>query len=137
MKKSELKKVLKPIIAECVRESLYEEGLLKNIVSQVVEGYSQGAAPIVETKAVIDAPVKREKQGVDNVKKKLDETKQKMLKAIGTDSYGGVNVFEGTTPMRSAETETGNVGNVMEGVEPSDAGVDISNIFNNNWGKLI
>jgi len=133
MKKSELKKVLKPIIAECVRESLYEEGLLKNIVSQVVEGYSQGATPIVETKAV-SAPSTNEINEAQQMKAKLDSTKKQMLNAIGKSGYGGVNVFEGTTPMRSAEPSAGNV---MEGVEPGDPGVDISKIFNNNWGKLI
>ena len=133
MKKSELKKVLKPIIAECIRESLYEEGLLKNIVSQVVEGYSQGATPIVETKAV-SAPSTNEINEAQQMKAKLDSTKKQMLNAIGKSGYGGVNVFEGTTPMRSAEPSAGNV---MEGVEPGDPGVDISKIFNNNWGKLI
>ena len=134
MKKSDLKKVLKPIIAECVRESLYEEGLLKNIVSQVVEGYSAGAAPIVEAQTVTNAPSEKEINESKKVKAKLNETKQKMLKAIGQSSYGGVNVFEGTTPMRSAEPQAGNI---MEGVDPSDKGVDISSIVSGNWGKLI
>lgn len=133
MKKSELKKVLKPIIAECVRESLYEEGLLKNIVSQVVEGYSAGTAPIVETKTV-SAPSTSEINESQQMKAKLDNTKKQMLNAIGKSSYGGVNVFEGTTPMRSEEPSAGNV---MEGIAPSDPGVDISQILNNNWGKLI
>ena len=131
MKKSELKKILKPLIAECIRESLYEEGLLKNIVSQVVEGYSQGATPIVETKTV-SAPSSDKINEAKQMKEKLDSTKKQMLNAIG--NYGGVNVFEGTTPMRSAEPAAGNV---MEGVEPGDSGVDISKILNNNWGKLI
>jgi len=134
MKKSELKKVLKPIIAECIRESLYEEGLLKNIVSQVVEGYSAGAAPIVETQAATNAPSEKEVNESKQIKAKLNETKQKMLNAIGQSSYGGVNVFEGTTPMRSAEPQAGNV---MEGVDPNDAGVDISSLASGNWGKLI
>ena len=82
MKKSELKKVLKPIIAECVRESLYEEGLLKNIVSQVVEGYSQGAAPIVETRAVTNAPSEKEINESQQMKAKLDNTKKQMLNRI-------------------------------------------------------
>ena len=134
MKKSDLKKVLKPIIAECVRESLYEEGLLKNIVSQVVEGYSAGAAPIVETQAVTSTPSEKEINESSQVKAKLDETKRKMMQAIGQSSYGGVNVFEGTTPMRSAEPQAGNV---MEGVSPNDSGVDISKFAKGNWGKLI
>jgi hypothetical protein len=134
MKKSELKKVLKPIIAECVRESLYEEGLLKNIVSQVVEGYSAGTAPLVENKTVSEPVSSKKEDESTKMKEKLESTKKQMLSAIGKGAYGGVNVFEGTTP---APADNGSPGNVMEGVDPKDAGVDISSIFNNSWGKLI
>jgi len=134
MKKSDLKKALKPIIAECVRESLYEEGLLKNIVSQVVEGYSAGAAPIVESKTVSKVDNSQQVEEAAKMKAKLESTKKQMLSAIGKGAYGGVNVFEGTTP---APADNGSPGSVMEGVDPSDAGVDISSIFNNSWGKLI
>ena len=134
MKKSDLKKILKPIISECIRESLYEEGLLKNIVSQVVEGYSTGINPIVESKAP-SAPVsKRKINETGKLKTQLEQTKKQMLNAIGSSAYGGVNVFEGTTPA-PAEKSTQN--SVMEGVDPADPGVDISKIFNQNWGKLI
>ena len=134
MKKSELKKILKPLVAECIKESLYEEGLLKNIVSQVVEGYSSGASPIVENKAV-SAPVndKRTEESA-RMKAQLETTKKQMLNAIGSGAYGGVNVFEGTTP---APADNGQQTSVMEGVAPNDPGVDISKIFNQNWGKLI
>lgn len=134
MKKNELKKVLKPIIAECIKESLYEEGLLKNIVSQVVEGYSAGAAPIVESKTVSEPDNSKQIEEASKMKAKLENTKKKMLSAIGQQAYGGVNVFEGTTP---APADNGTPGSVMEGVDPSDAGVDISSIFNRSWGKLI
>jgi hypothetical protein len=134
MKKSELKKILKPLVAECIKESLYEEGLLKNIVSQVVEGYSSGASPIVENKAV-STPVNNKKiEEASKVKAHLEQTKKQMLSAIGGSAYGGVNVFEGTTP---APADKGQQTSVMEGVDPSDPGVDISKIFNQNWGKLI
>jgi hypothetical protein len=134
MKKSELKKILKPLVAECIKESLYEEGLLKNIVSQVVEGYSSGASPIVENKPV-SAPVNDKKvEESARMKAQLEATKKQMLNAIGGSAYGGVNVFEGTTP---APADKGQQASVMEGVDPSDPGVDISKIFNQNWGKLI
>jgi len=134
VKKDQLKKALKPIIHECIKEALYEEGLLKNIVSQVVEGYSRSAPRITErapTPAVRSEPPDAEAK---KVRVKLDETKRQMLSAIGQDAYGGVNVFEGTTPMRGAEPAAGNI---MEGVAPEDPGVDISQLFNNRWGKLI
>jgi len=134
MKKSELKKVLKPIVAECIKESLYEGGLLKNIVSQVVEGYSTGATPIVETSAVSDAGNSKVEEEYANKRARLEESKRKMLSAIGTDAYGGVNVFEGTTPVPSQEST---VANVMEGVEPTDSGVDIAKLVNPAWRKLI
>ena len=134
MKKSELKKVLKPIIAECVRESLYEEGLLKNIVSQVVEGYSAGTTPIVESKTVSPPDNSKQIKEATKMKAKLENTKKQMLSAIGQGALGGVNVFEGTTP---APADSGSPTGVMEGVSPTDSGVDISSIFNNSWGKLI
>ena len=133
MKRSQLKKMLKPLIQECIKEALYEEGLLKNIVSQVVEGYSQGAQPIMEVQRPRE-PSTQEINESKQIKNQLSETKQKMLKAIGQSSYAGVNVFEGTTPMRSVEPSAGNI---MEGVEPRDPGVDISKFFNHKWGKLI
>ena len=134
VKKSELKSVLKPLVKECIKEALYEEGLLKNIVSQVVEGYSAGATPIVENKAVAPALKEDKDKEAAKMKTKLEETKKQMLKAIGSSAYGGVNVFEGTTP---APADGGSRVNVMEGVDPSDSGVDISQIFNQNWSKLI
>ena len=68
------------------------------------------------------------------MKAQLEATKKQMLNAIGGSAYGGVNVFEGTTP---APADKGQQASVMEGVDPSDPGVDISKIFNQNWGKLI
>ena len=134
MNKKDLKETLKPLIKECIKEALYEEGLLKNIVSQVVEGYSSAGTKIVESAPQNPAPIATKKNSDSNVKKQLEETKKKMLKAIGGDAYGGVNIFEGTAPM-AKESAPGT--NPMSGVSPGDPGVDISSIVNNNWGKLI
>ena len=38
MKRSDLKKVIKPLVKECIHEVLLEEGLLSNIVSEVAQG---------------------------------------------------------------------------------------------------
>ena len=135
MKTNEFKKILKPLIKQCIKEVIFEEGVLSGIITEVVKG--------TETKKeTIQAnpPVVREEK--ENFKKKLNETKQKMLDAIGRDSYGDVNLFEGTEPLSSA-------GRPAEGVSPSsplsnfapgDSGVDVSKIFgsiSNNWKKLI
>ena len=38
MKRSELKKIIRPMVKECVQETLLEGGLLSNIVAEVTKG---------------------------------------------------------------------------------------------------
>ena len=137
MNKNELKKVLKPLVKQCINEVLLEEGLLSTVIAEVMKG--TGAARIVEaTKPVqpkIDNTAAREKK-----RKQLLEQKRKLLDAIGTESYNGVNLFEGTTPVRSApapgETQTQGP---LSGVAPNDPGVDISSLMTSahNWSKMV
>ena len=98
MKKDELKKVIKPLVKQCINEVLLEEGLLSTVIAEVMKG--TGAARIVETtqpvQPKIDNTAAREKK-----RKKILEQKKKLLDAIGTDSFNGVNLFEGTTPTKS------------------------------------
>ena len=121
MKKSELKKTLKPVIKECIHEMLVEEGLLSGIVAEVVKG--MGAQPIVEshTPAPISRPPPR-----DNTH--LKEQREKLMQAISRDSYNGVDIFEGTEPLTAYEASTPNSKGPDLG-DPRDAGVDISSIL--------
>ena len=48
MKRSELKKLIKPIVRECVQETILNDGLLSNIVSEVAQG--MGNQFLVENK---------------------------------------------------------------------------------------
>jgi len=137
MKKDELKKVLKPLIKECIKEVIFEDGTLSNIVAEVAQGL--GRPTLVEA-----APAVRE---VDNSaqraalaeqrRREAHDRQQQLLSAIGTDAYGGVNVFEGTTPLSSG-------GSVSEGpatqgplsdMDPNDPGVDISSILGMAGGR--
>jgi len=133
MKKNELKKILKPLIKECIKEVIFEEGALSTIISEVMKGTS-GSQPIVEVKA------HQPKQDFAREEKKLKEAKErkrKLLDSIGTDAYNGVNLFEGTTPA-PAQKQQGQ--GPLDGIAPSDPGVDISSIFSghsaNIWQKL-
>tara|TARA_B100001250_G_scaffold369672_1_gene353306 strand:+ start:1585 stop:1986 length:402 start_codon:yes stop_codon:yes gene_type:complete len=122
MKKHELKKVIKPLIKECINEILIEEGLLANVVTEVTKGLQ--AAPMVESaqQPVYDqSPPPQRKQ-------QLKEQKQALLDAIGKDAYNGVNIFEDTTPFTSREVATPKAGAVDLG-EPGDPGVDIGSIM--------
>ena len=126
MKVNELKKVLKPLIKQCIKEVIFEEGVLSGIISEVVKGVD--TAPVIREQKKTFAPKP------DNVvaKKKLQEQRKKMLDAIGKDSFNGVDIFEGVEPTRE-----GNQQSPLANVSPGDAGVDISQLFNSNWSKLI
>ncbi len=137
MKKSELKEMIKPIVQECIQESvqqiLLESGLLSSVISEVVKGLDRPAM-VTESK-VTPPPQKRPAPKQDKeISNKLVETREKLMSAIGKDSYGGVNVFEGIKP---ALADTGANGNPLKDTDPSDSGVDISSIANANWSKLI
>jgi hypothetical protein len=138
MKKNQLKQLIKPIVKECIQEVLIEEGLLTEVVSQVTAGLTK--QPIVENKPKKrndslfneDLQMKRKSREAN---KKLQEHRKKLLDSIGGDAYNGVDLFEGTEPMReSAAPGASNRPNVL-GDDPTDAGVDISSIMG-NAGKI-
>jgi len=129
MKKSDLKKVIKPLVKECIQEVLIEEGLLSNVVSEVVKGL--GNTPIVEKKQAVPKQIVREPRNIN-----LDEQRQKIMGAINKDAYNGVDLFEGTTPAPSQRDQP--AGSVDLG-DPNDAGVDISSIMGASsqiWERL-
>ena len=121
MKRNDLKKIIKPLVKECIHEVLLEEGLLSNVVSEVAQGLQNNV--IVETAAPVKAQPTHSNEDRQRINK-LKEQKKKMLEAIGRDAYNGVDLFEGTTPapMQAQEAPAGSVdlGN------PGDSGVDIS-----------
>lgn len=139
MKKSEFKKLIKPIVSECIKESLLEDGMISGIIAEVVKGMSQQT--IVETKAPqpkVDPTMERMKAnafGETSPRPRLQEQKNKLMAAIGGNTYNGVDLFEGTTPIQAEASPQASV-NPMSGQSPSDPGVDISNLFGavgKNW----
>ena len=132
MKKSDLKKILKPIVKECILESLIEEGLLSKVISEVVKG-SQPVINNIPTQNDNDSEMLEEHQVQAELKRRqqLQEHREKMLAAINSDAYGGVNVFEGTDPLATAGTpgEPSAGRSPLSGVAPGDAGVDISSMM--------
>ena len=122
MKKSDLKTLIKPIVKECIYETLLEEGLLSNIVTEVAPGLN--ASTIVEQNQKTRAPHKENRR-----QKKTDHTK-KLMEAIGKDAYNGVNLFEGTSPMNQYASQNEPEGSVDLGA-PADPGVDIRSLVGN------
>lgn len=121
MKKNELKMLIKPIVKECIQEMLIEEGLLSNVVSEVVKGVS--TTPLVVEQSAPSPSKKKER-----VPDRLAEHRKKMLEAIGKDSYNGVDLFEGTVPTHHKEPTPG----ATDLGSPSDSGVDISSLIGNS-----
>lgn len=139
MKKSELKSIIK----ECIKEILFEEGILSNLVAEVAFGIAKAQVPIVEAKQQTpqaNAALMQEarEQEEEARRKKLLETKRKMLDAMGNSKMA--NVFEGTEPLKQG----GAVGSApahgpMANRDPNDAGIDISGLFSvagQKWNAL-
>ena len=136
MKKSELKNMIK----ECVKEVLFEEGVLSSLVAEVAFGITK-AQSLNETKQLQqnNAALQELKgQQEEARRQKLLETKRKMLDAMGGKKMA--NVFEGTEPLKQG----GSPGSVspqspLAGKDPNDAGVDISGLFSiagQKWNAL-
>jgi hypothetical protein len=138
MKKSEFKKLIKPIVSECIKESLMEDGLISGIIAEVVRGMS-APQPIVETLIPkTDPTAERMKRNAFSKEQsgKLKEHRAKLMSAIGGEAFNGVNLFEGTTPA-PAQGSPNQQANPMSGQNPTDAGVDIGNLFGSvgsSWG---
>tara|TARA_R100000995_G_scaffold80759_1_gene52884 strand:+ start:1336 stop:1731 length:396 start_codon:yes stop_codon:yes gene_type:complete len=125
MKKSELKNIIK----ECVREVIFEEGVLANIVTEVAQGI--GASQVVQEHRVV-SPRQANSQ-------KMTATRKKMLDAVAANSYEAAKnkfanpeLFEGTKPLTESNGKS-----ALAGTDPNDAGVDISNIPGfGNWSNV-
>lgn len=137
MKKSQLKQLLKPIIKECINEALIEQGLLSNIISEVVQGL-QSTQTIVETKQAMSQINHKEieakrMEAIEEQQRVLKEQKRKLLDATGL----GSNIFENTEPLPNSG---GNQHSALAGTDPSDAGVDLTGIMGlagRSWKELV
>jgi len=143
MKKSELKKILKPLIKECIKEVIFEEGTLSTIISEVVKG--TGSTSLISEQRIpqrIQQPDRLEtaQESKQRRKDKLKEHKAKLMNSIGRDTYNGVNIFEGTTPTssRGNNSSSPHGSNALDGVAPHDPGVDLSSfgLPTGIWKKL-
>ena len=131
--KEQLKKLIKPIVKEC----LFEEGVLAGVISEVVKG--------LETQRVVTEGVTIHKKVDDSEEKQrqleeeYERQRQERIKRLNesaSQTMGGVNIFENTTP---APPEGDGQG-ALSGVSPGDPGVDIDGIIGlagNKWKQLI
>lgn len=120
MKTNELKQIIKPLIKECLKEVLIEEGFTK----MLSESVRQPTA--VEQITAVEGSAKQEVTTKKKSLQELQESKKKMLDAIGNS---GFDAFAGTQPLREDKEIVG-----------SDPGIDIGGLMGKNkqvWNKML
>tara|TARA_Y100001938_G_scaffold25176_1_gene33396 strand:- start:664 stop:1083 length:420 start_codon:yes stop_codon:yes gene_type:complete len=132
------KKELKKFIKECVKEVIFEDGIVSDLVSEIAAGFVK--ANLLESRAVepkktmTERVVERSKEPPKE-RESYRQNKKRMTESLNK-MFGGVDVFEGTTPAPAPVSRGGK--GALSGVQPGDKGVDISNIPGmNNWKHLI
>ena len=133
MNQNDLKKVLKPLVKQLVKEAMQEE--LSTVITEIIK--QTGARTVVETKQpVVNEDLRKERQ-VE--KQKALEEKRKLLEEVSKKAYGGINIFEGTTPIAAAgnpeqKINEAKAGDPLADSDPSDPGVNIDNLLRMTGG---
>ena len=120
MKKTELKKALKPLIKEAVREVILEEGMLSNIVTEVARGLSNQR--LVAEGITVTPSVEPSQEDLEEKARRMEAQRQEKIRRLNESSKFG-DVFKGT---KEIVTESGQ--GALAGVASGDKGVDISGI---------
>ena len=142
MKKQELQKILKPLIKQCIKEVIFEEGVLSGLISEVVRGLGQQT--IVEAKQHVAQPEQQDfsRHRIELQQETVEAMKEKKRKLEESMGAGFEGVFDNVDPISKAgipgeKTSTG----VLSNYAPDDAGVDISGIMaigaGSNWKNMI
>ena len=147
MKKSDLRRVLKPIVKECVKEALLEEGVLSGIISEVVKGVT--TSPLVESNKHRHSntlnDVSKQQKMIEQQRQELHEEKRRRLKEqkiklLNATGFGN-EIFEGVEPLSTGGTPNATTPHSpLSGVDAKDPGVDISGIMaigGDKWKKLV
>ena len=123
MNKEELKKFMKPLMKECIREILIEDGL-KNVVSEA------------KASAV---PVEKQPQPAKQQNPVITEARKKMLEEIGKSGYmnNKFDPFANTTALTEAQASNGaSSSGPLKDVDPRDPGIDITELMNGSNKKI-
>ena len=122
------------MIKECIKEVIFEEGILANIISEVVRGTSQ---PLVESRQPSYEQTQIDYEARERAQK---ERRKKLLDSIGSEAYNGVNLFEGTQPLQERRTSTSSPhgSKPLDGIAPNDPGVNLGSLGVDTrlWAKL-
>ncbi len=131
MDKNSLKKVIKPLIKECLTEILYEQGLNKLIEESIKTKQREVVSENKQQEQTYEVKeVRFMKEAQANKPNKIQEAKKQLLEKIGKN---GFDPFAGSIPLDGGEqiNESANPEvSVMPGIKGS--GVDISGFIGQN-----
>ena len=127
MKKSDFKKILKPLIKEAVKEVILEEkGVLSNIISEVARGLNGNV--VMESK-------KEDSQALKQKEEEYERQRQERIRKLNESARMQADVFENTSPAPESAGQ-----GALSGVSANDPGIDITGILklaDNKWRKLV
>jgi len=131
MDKNSLKKVIKPLIKECLTEILYEQGLNKLIEESINAKSREVVKESKEEEAYEAKEVSFMKNTQPNKTNKLQEAKKQLLQKI---SMNGFDPFAGSTPIEGDGQQIAESINPEMAVVPGiqGSGVDISGLLGQN-----
>jgi len=137
MKKEELKKVLKPVIEECIRELIFEKGALSSIINEVRGSSVQTV--IKEDKSYQQKETEFIKKKTQETNNKLMEYKKKLIDSVGKAGYNGVNIFEGVQPIDEPPQENKKAPSAIEVLDPGNTGgINLNAIPGaGKWGSIL
>lgn len=140
MKKEQLQKILKPLIKECIKEVIFEDGVLSNIIKEVAVGIGSQQT-IVESVQEPSQDFSRQRVELqEEARAAMQEKKRRLEESMGGGFSG---IFDSTEPLSSGGSvqKEGSAQSPLSAYAPNDAGVDINGLMNiaggHNWKKMI
>jgi len=136
------KKELKKIIKECMKEVIFEDGVLSTIIKEVMSVHFSSS---ITSQRIVTEQVKPNEKEEEITKKtvkknsRLDEMRKHLNDSIGKGAYGGVDIFSNVEPLSDSgivsESSKLTPSNPMSGIDPRDPGVNIESLFGNSKEK--
>jgi len=134
MKKSDLKILIK----ECIKDVIFEEGVLSGIITEVANGMNlvAGRSVVNNSSSPKTDEIARQSAAACNL---MEEKREEVLKVISSNSYDDLKqkfsnpeFFKGTTPLTENKGQSS-----LSGVPSVDSGLEISSIPGfENWGHV-
>ena len=137
MKNEELKQVLKPLIKQCIKEVIFDDGVLSGIITEIVKGLhpqmlvSENTSPPIKSKEPDNHEHERLKEESRQAHRKEMEQQRRTLAESMGGRFNGINVFENVNPISKAGAPSSGPsapGSPLEGMDPNDPGVDLSRL---------